>query len=82
MTQTPGSIAGALSLNWIRTGRKDASTILLLHPVGFDLTYWDRQIQALQSVHDVVAFDLPGHGLSPAERRTGASTTQWTRLPN
>lgn len=51
-------------LNWIRTGPPDAETIILIHPVGYDLTHWDAQIDALRGRYDVIAFDLPGHGLS------------------
>jgi 3-oxoadipate enol-lactonase len=36
----------------------------LIHGVGYDLTYWDRQIEALYPDFDVVAFDLPAHGRS------------------
>jgi 3-oxoadipate enol-lactonase len=49
-------------LNWVRTER--TQTVLLIHAVGFDLTYWDRQIECLQADYNVVAFDLPGHGSS------------------
>ncbi len=52
-------------LNWVRTGTDHAETVLLLHAVGYDLTYWDRQIEVLQADYNVVAFDLPGHGRSP-----------------
>jgi 3-oxoadipate enol-lactonase len=39
--------------------------VVLLHAVGMDLTTWDQQIEALHPTCDVVALDLPGHGLSP-----------------
>ncbi len=39
----------------------------MIHAVGHDLTYWDRQIEALASSYNVVAFDLPGHGRSPGD---------------
>ena len=55
------------SLNWIRTGPPDAPTVLFLHAVGYDLTYWDRQIEALSGSYNVVAVDLPGHGRSAGE---------------
>ncbi len=62
------SLLGETSqLNRVRTGPKNTSTVVLIHAVGLDLTYWDRQIDALQSVYDVVAFDLPGHGRSPGK---------------
>lgn len=51
-------------LNWVRTGPRGGTTIVLIHPLGFDLTYWGEQIEALQPHYDVLAFDLPGHGRS------------------
>lgn len=51
-------------MNFIRTGPRGGTPIVLLHAVGMDLTLWDRQIEALGQTHDVVALDLPGHGLS------------------
>ncbi len=58
---------GTPRLNWVSTGPKNTSTVVLIHPVGLDLTYWDRQIEALRSDYNVVAFDLPGHGRSSGE---------------
>ena len=51
-------------LNWVRTSTEKPETIVLVHAVGYDLTYWDRQIEALRDDYNVVAFDLPGHGRS------------------
>ncbi len=59
-------------LNWIRTSAENPETVVLIHAVGHDLTYWDRQIEALRDRYNVVAFDLPGHG-----RSTG-SAGQWS----
>ena len=53
-------------LNCIQTSTHHAETVVLLHGVGHDLTYWDRQIEALSPHYNVVAFDLPGHGRSAA----------------
>ena len=61
-----------LDLNWIQTSTYHAETVVLIHAVGHDLTYWDRQIEALSASYNVVAFDLPGHGRSPA------SSTDWS----
>ncbi len=63
------------SLNWIRTGPENAPTVLFLHAVGLDLTFWDRQIEALSDSFNVVAVDLPGHGRSPG------AASDWT-FPN
>ena len=52
-------------VNTIRCGPRGATPVVLVHPVGLDLSYWDRQIAALCASHDVVALDLPGHGRSP-----------------
>jgi hypothetical protein len=41
-------------LNWVRTGPVGAQTILMIHSVGLDLTYWDSQIEAMCSTYDVV----------------------------
>ena len=51
-------------INMVRTGPRGAAPVVLLHGVGLDLTYWDSQIAALCTTHDVIAFDMPGHGLS------------------
>ena len=51
-------------LNWIQTSTHLRETVVLIHAVGHDLTYWDRQIEALSANYNVVAFDLPGHGRS------------------
>jgi len=64
VTKSERETVGDPVLNWIRTGPRDAATVLLIHAVGFDLTYWDRQIEALHTDFDVIAFDLPGHGHS------------------
>lgn len=53
-----------LSLNYIQTSTDKPETVVLIHGVGHDLTYWDRQIEALGQSYNVVAFDLPGHGRS------------------
>lgn len=55
------------SVNFVRTGPRSGPPVVLVHPVGLDLTYWSAQIEALCDHHDVVAFDLPGHGLTPGD---------------
>jgi 3-oxoadipate enol-lactonase len=65
-------MSGGLSLNLVRTGPRGLPPVLFLHAVGLDLTWWDHQFPALRQDHDIVAFDLPGHGLSA--RLKGALT--------
>lgn len=62
-------LPGEPQVNWVRTGTEHSETVVLIHAVGYDLTYWDRQIEALQGDYNVVAFDLPGHGRSPGEAK-------------
>ena len=59
-------------LNWIQTSDDRAETVVLLHAVGYDLTYWDRQIEVLGREYNVVALDLPGHG------RSAGRAEDWT----
>lgn len=52
-------------VNVVRTGPRGRPPILFIHAVSLDLTWWDHQFAALGADHDLVAFDLPGHGSSP-----------------
>ena len=52
-------------INFVRTGPRGRTPVVLVHPVGLDLTYWSAQIETLGARHDVLAFDLPGHGRTP-----------------
>ena len=56
--------AGLPAINVVRAGPRGGSPVVLLHAVGLDLTWWDHQFGVLARDHDVVAFDMPGHGLS------------------
>lgn len=58
------SATGTSTLHFIRTGPRGQPPVVLLHAVGMDLTLWDHQIEALHHTCDVIALDLPGHGLS------------------
>ncbi|MEP9353984.1 alpha/beta fold hydrolase [Xanthobacter sp. KR7-65] len=70
MSNAPAQIAPSAKtapiLHQVRTGRRGAPLVVLVHAVGLDLTYWDRQIGALADAFDVIAYDLAGHGASPA----------------
>ena len=52
------------AINMVKAGPTDAPPIVFLHPVGLDLTWWGPQIDAFGRDHQVIAFDMPGHGLS------------------
>ena len=57
-------VPGLPAVNVVRSGPRGRPPILFLHPAGLDLTWWHEQFAALTGDHDVLAFDLPGHGLS------------------
>ena len=69
---TPNHDWTGRTINLVRTGPRNGPLVVLVHPVGLDLGYWDRQIEVLRHTYDVAAFDLPGHG------RTPGSVTDWT----
>ena len=50
------------------SGPRDAPALLLLHGFGSSLHVWDDWAAGLQATHRVVRFDLPGAGLTVAER--------------
>ena len=57
-------IAGGPDINVVRAGPRGGAPVVLLHALGLDLTWWDHQVEAFGRDHDVIALDLPGHGLS------------------
>ena len=57
-------IIGGPDINLVRTGPRGRPPVVLMHPVGLDLTWWDLQFAEFGRDHDVVAFDMPNHGLS------------------
>jgi 3-oxoadipate enol-lactonase len=52
-----------VALNYRIEGR--GQRILLLHPVGLDLTFFDSLVAELVSHYQILRVDLRGHGLSP-----------------
>jgi 3-oxoadipate enol-lactonase len=55
---------GDLAVNVVRAGPRGLPPVLFMHAVGLDLTWWDQQFAAFGDTHDLIAFDMPGHGLS------------------
>jgi len=68
MTQVLAQQSGS-GIHFVRTGKRGAPLVVLVHAVGVDLTYWGDQIEMLQTACDVVAYDLPGHGGSAKPAR-------------
>ena len=54
------------NLNYERTGRPGAPTIVLLHGIGGELCVWEPVLEPLAEHFDVIALDLPGFGRSPS----------------
>ena len=52
--------------------------VVLLHPVGLDLTTWDEVAPTLAATHTVIAVDSPGFGHSPNLPR-GAKVADYAR---
>lgn len=57
-------VPGTGHINVVRAGPSGAPTLLFLHPVSLDSSWFDNQIAAFSGDYDVVAMDMPGHGLS------------------
>lgn len=51
-------------INYVRTGPRGNPPLVFLHGVGLNLTWWGEQIEEFARDFDVIAFDMPGHGLS------------------
>ena len=54
----------ACNINFVRAGARGKPPLVFLHGVGLDLTWWNDQFAEFGGDQDVVAIDMPGHGLS------------------
>lgn len=52
------------AVNVVRSGPRGGTPLVLLHPVSMDVSWWNDQFKTFGSERDVVAIDMPGHGLS------------------
>lgn len=50
------------------TGPRDGPPVILIHGFGSSLHTWNDWAKVLEADRRVIRFDLPGHGLSPADR--------------
>jgi pimeloyl-ACP methyl ester carboxylesterase len=48
--------------------------VVLIHGVGLDHTMWDPQVQTLGQSHQLVRYDMLGHGRTPASGVKGISS--------
>lgn len=42
--------------------RGNGNTLVLLHPIGVERSWWDEYVQDWQATYDTVAIDMRGHG--------------------
>lgn len=54
----------SVTLHHMERGRGEP--LVLLHPIGLDHSFWPELIERCAGFRRVLAFDLPGHGRSPA----------------
>lgn len=54
----------SVTLHHIERGQGEP--LVLLHPIGLDHSFWPGLIERCAATRRVLAFDLPGHGRSPA----------------
>ena len=58
------NVEGVGTINVARGGARGGTPVVFLHPVGLDLTWWGAQFEAFGTDYDLIAIDMPGHGLS------------------
>lgn len=56
-------------LNYQDRGSSDGPVLLLFHPMGADLTFWDACVDIWSDHHRCIAVDMPGSGLSPSAKQ-------------
>ncbi len=64
---------GSGGLNRVRTDTEHPETVVLRHAVGYDLTYWDRQIEALRDDYPSLLSTCPAMAVLSANLETGLS---------
>jgi pyruvate dehydrogenase E2 component (dihydrolipoamide acetyltransferase) len=63
--------AAGRTINYLRSGGAEGPPLVLVHGFGGDLNNWLFNQPALAESHTVYALDLPGHGRSTKDVRTG-----------
>jgi pimeloyl-ACP methyl ester carboxylesterase len=83
----PGAIDGydAREMNVIEDGRRENSSLLLIHGTAASLAWWNPVVPELIQHHHVIRLDLPGHGQSAPARSYGVAeqaSRVWAVLEN
>lgn len=58
---------GKFEIRYVRKERPNSATLILLNGLPQSIRMWESSIESLSSRFDVLAFDVPGFGLSMAE---------------
>ncbi len=67
-------------LNFSEGGPADAPVLLLVHPMGADLTFWDACRADWEKTYRCIAMDLPNAGKSPRASAPASMEEQATEL--
>lgn len=62
--RTSDALFASNGTRYWRAGRGES--VILIHGVGLDATIWEAQVASLSEHYDVIAYDMLGHGESPA----------------
>lgn len=58
---------GKFDIRYVRRAKSLAPTLILLNGLPQSIRMWESNIDAFSDKFDVLAFDIPGFGLSPAQ---------------
>ena len=58
---------GKFDIRYVRRAKPLAPTLILLNGLPQSIRMWESNIDAFSNKFDVLAFDIPGFGLSPAQ---------------
>ena len=58
---------GKFNIRYLRSEKANAPTLLLLNGLPQSIRMWESSIEAFSNKFDLLAFDVPGFGLSQAE---------------
>ncbi len=66
--------------HWSRSGTTGTTPVVLIHGLGLSMATWDRHVPALAEKHDVLRYDLLGHGQSGPQPADLSLTTFGAQL--
>ena len=70
---------GKFDIRYVRRAKPQVPTLILLNGLPQSIRMWESNIEAFSDRFDVLAFDIPGFGLSPAQE-TDMSPSQLSEV--